>query len=131
DGTGIVHSSPAYGVDDFNSCLNHGMTHDQILNPVQGNGSYDPALPLFGGQNIWKANADIVDTLQKAGRLLASDKLVHSYPHCWRQQTPVIYRAAAQWLVRMDEGDGVHTVDKPLKTLRQTALEAIDATSFY
>ena len=55
DGTGIVHSSPAYGVDDFNSCVAHGMTIDDILNPVQGNGSYAADLPLFGGLNIWKA----------------------------------------------------------------------------
>ncbi len=131
DGTGIVHSSPAYGVDDFNSCRAHGMAVDDILNPVQGNGCYEAALPLFGGQHIWKACPVIIDTLRDAGRLLASDKLVHSYPHCWRHKTPVIYRAAAQWFVRMDEGDGVFTVNKAPGTLRQSALAAIDATSFY
>ena len=131
DGTGLVHSSPAYGLEDFNSCLAHGMTHDQILNPVQGNGVYEDALPLFGGQFIWKANPLIVDALQQAGRLLATSKLQHSYPHCWRHKTPVIYRAAAQWFVRMDEGDGVCTVDKAPGTLRQTALAAIDQTSFF
>ncbi|MBW8831166.1 MAG: isoleucine--tRNA ligase [Burkholderiales bacterium] len=131
DGTGIVHSSPAYGMDDFNSCRAHGMTVDEILNPVQGNGSYDPALPLFGGQNIWKATPVIIDTLRDAGRLFATSKLVHSYPHCWRHKTPVIYRAAAQWFIRMDEGEGVFTVDKAHESLRATALKAIDATSFY
>jgi isoleucyl-tRNA synthetase len=131
DGTGLVHSSPAYGLEDFNSCLAHGMTHDQILNPVQGNGVYEDALPLFGGQFIWKANPLIIEALQQAGRLLATSKLQHSYPHCWRHKTPVIYRAAAQWFVRMDEGDGVCTVDKAPGTLRQTALAAIDQTSFF
>ncbi|WP_428420063.1 isoleucine--tRNA ligase [Methylibium sp.] len=131
DGTGIVHSAPAYGVEDFNSCTAHGMKHDEILNPVQGNGVYEAALPLFGGQFIWKANPLIVQALQDAGRLMATAKLEHSYPHCWRHKTPVIYRAAAQWFVRMDEGDGVFTVDKAPKTLRQTALAAIDATAFY
>jgi isoleucyl-tRNA synthetase len=131
DGTGIVHSAPAYGVDDFNSCAAHGLKHDEILNPVQRDGVYDSALPLFGGQNIWKANAAIIDALRDAQRLLATDKLVHSYPHCWRHKTPVIYRAAAQWFVRMDEGEGVFTRDKPAQTLRQTALAAIDATRFY
>ncbi|HEX6703692.1 MAG TPA: isoleucine--tRNA ligase [Albitalea sp.] len=131
DGTGIVHSSPAYGVDDFNSCRAHGMAVEDILNPVQGNGQYDGALPLFGGMNIWKAVPVIIEALKNAGRLLATDKLVHSYPHCWRHKTPVIYRAAAQWFIRMDEGEGVFTVDKATRTLRQTALEAIDATSFY
>jgi isoleucyl-tRNA synthetase len=131
DGTGIVHSAPAYGVDDFNSCIAHGMKHDHILNPVQGNGVYSADLPLFGGQFIWKANPAIVEALQNAGRLMATDKLLHSYPHCWRHKTPVIYRAAAQWFVRMDDGAGVFTADKAPGTLRQTALAAIDATSFY
>lgn len=131
DGTGIVHSAPAYGVDDFNSCIAHGMKHDHILNPVQGNGVYSADLPLFGNQFIWKANPNIVEALKDAGRLLATDKLQHSYPHCWRHKSPVIYRAAAQWFVRMDEGEGVFTVDKAPGTLRQTALAAIDATSFY
>src|SRR5687768_13641679 len=130
DGTGIVHSSPAYGVDDFNSCRAHGMDVDDILNPVQGNGSYDAALPLFGGMNIWKATPQIIDAMRDAGRLFATSKLLHSYPHCWRHKTPVIYRAAAQWFIRMDEGDGVFTVDKARETLRQTALKAIDQTSF-
>jgi isoleucyl-tRNA synthetase len=131
DGTGIVHSAPAYGVDDFNSCRAHGLAVDDILNPVLGNGRYDEALPLFGGLNIWKASPLIADALRDAGRLFASAGLSHSYPHCWRHKTPVIYRAAAQWFVRMDEGDGVFTEDKAPQTLRQTALQAIDATSFY
>jgi len=131
DGTGIVHSSPAYGVDDFNSCRAHGVAVEDILNPVQGNGVYEATLPLFGGQHIWKAAPLVVEALQQAGRLMASGKLDHSYPHCWRHKTPVIYRAAAQWFVRMDEGEGVFTSDKAPKTLRQTALEAIEQTSFY
>ncbi|UUX97862.1 isoleucine--tRNA ligase [Aquabacterium sp. J223] len=131
DGTGIVHAAPAYGVEDFNSCTSHGFGHDAILNPVQGNGVYDPALPLFGGQFIWKANAKVIDALLGAGRLLASSTIRHSYPHCWRHKSPVIYRAAAQWFVRMDEGEGVCTVDKAPETLRATALKAIDATAFY
>ncbi|MBP7914899.1 MAG: isoleucine--tRNA ligase [Vitreoscilla sp.] len=131
DGTGIVHSSPAYGVDDFNSCVAHGMAYDDILNPVQGNGSYAPALALFGGQNIWKAAPVIIETLRSAGRLMATETITHSYPHCWRHKSPVIYRAAAQWFVRMDEGVGVFTKDKAPKTLRQMALDAIDQTGFY
>jgi len=131
DGTGVVHSAPAYGVEDFNSCVAHGMKHDQILNPVQGDGRYEPALPLFGGMGIWQANARVVEVLGQSDRLLHSGALVHSYPYCWRHKTPVIYRAAAQWFVRMDEGEGVCTVDKAPQTLRQIALEAIDATAFY
>ncbi len=135
DGTGIVHSSPAYGLDDFNSCTAHGMQVDEILNPVQGHGSYAADFPLFGGQNIWKAVPAIIDALRDAGRLLATSTLTHSYPHCWRHKTPVIYRAAAQWFIRMDEASaataGVFTKDKPAQTLRETALAAIDATTFF
>ncbi len=131
DGTGIVHAAPAYGVDDFNSCIAHGLKFDDILNPVQGNGVYESDLPLFGGQHIWKAAPVVLETLREHGRLLATKDIVHSYPHCWRHKTPVIFRAAAQWFVRMDEGEGVFATEKPAKTLRQTALDAIDHTTFY
>ena len=131
DGTGIVHSSPAYGLEDFNSCLAHGMSVKDILNPVQGQGRYADDFPLFGGLHIWKAVPDVIEALRGAGMLFATKDITHSYPHCWRHKTPVIYRAAAQWFIRMDEGEGVFTVDKAPKTLRQTALDAIAATAFY
>ena len=131
DGTGIVHSAPAYGVEDFNSCVAHGLKLDEILNPVQGNGQYDEALPLFGGLNIWKACSVIIDTLRAHGRLFGTETISHSYPHCWRHKTPVIYRAAAQWFVRMDAGNGVFTQDAAEQTLRQSALQAIEQTRFY
>ena len=131
DGTGMVHSSPAYGVDDFNSCVANGLKYDDILNPVQGNGAYAEDLPLFGGMNIWKACPRIIEVLGQSDRLMATHAITHSYPHCWRHKTPVIYRAAAQWFVRMDEGPGVFTNDKAPKTLRQLALDAIEQTRFY
>ena len=133
DGTGIVHSAPAYGVDDFNSCISNGMEYKNILNPVQGNGVYAADLPMFGGQHIWKAVPVILDALKVANRLMDTTNLTHSYPHCWRHKTPVIYRAAAQWFIRMDEGEGVFTdpAQKPALTLRQIALDAIEQTSFY
>jgi len=131
DGTGIVHSSPAYGLDDFNSCTAHGMKVDEILNPVGPQGVYAADFPLFGGQPIWKAVPHIIAALADAGRLLAEAPLEHSYPHCWRHKSPVIYRAASQWFIRMDEGEGAFTKDKAAKTLRQLALEAIDRTAFF
>jgi isoleucyl-tRNA synthetase len=131
DGTGIVHSSPAYGLDDFNSCVAHGMAYDDILNPVQAHGSYAPDFALFGGLNIWKAVPQIIEALKDAGRLFATENISHSYPHCWRHKSPVIYRAAAQWFIRMDDGEGVFTKDKAPKSLRQMALEAIEETNFY
>ena len=131
DGTGIVHSSPAYGVDDFNSCVANGMAFADILNPVQGNGEYAAELGLFGGMNIWKACPRIIEVLGQSDRLMATRTITHSYPHCWRHKTPVIYRAAAQWFVRMDDGEGVFTSDKAPLSLRQTALAAIEQTAFY
>ncbi|MFM7698222.1 MAG: isoleucine--tRNA ligase [Limnohabitans sp.] len=131
DGTGIVHSAPAYGVDDFNSCVAHGLAYDDILNPVQGNGAYADDFALFGGQHIWKAVPNILHTLKDAQRLLSTHGITHSYPHCWRHKSPVIYRAAAQWFIRMDEGEGVFTTAKASQTLRQLALQAIEHTCFY
>ncbi|MBU3647619.1 MAG: isoleucine--tRNA ligase, partial [Limnohabitans sp.] len=138
DGTGIVHSAPAYGVDDFNSCMANGMKYTDILNPVQGNGAYAADFPLFGGQHIWKAVPVILEALQNAGRLMATQPITHSYPHCWRHKTPVIYRAAAQWFIRMDAFDsttekttGRFITDKSSQSLRELALHAIDQTHFY
>ena len=131
EGTGIVHSAPAYGVDDFNSCVAHGMTVEEILNPVQPNGVYASDFPLFGGEHIWKAIPHILERLKDAQRLLSTHPITHSYPHCWRHKTPVIYRAAAQWFIRMDHGEGIFTSDKPQESLRELALQAIEQTSFY
>ena len=68
DGTGIVHSAPAYGVDDFNSCVAHGLAYQDILNPVQGNGVYTDELPLFGGLHIWKAVPRVLEVLAQSDR---------------------------------------------------------------
>ena len=88
------------------------MKYTDILNPVQGNGAYAADFPLFGGLHIWKAVPVILETLQNAGRLLATQTITHSYPHCWRHKTPVIYRAAAQWFIRMDDADSTGTTEK-------------------
>lgn len=131
EGTGIVHSSPAYGLDDFYSCINHGIKNEDILNPVQANGVYEESFPLFGGLHIWKAVPVILERLKQAGKLLNTKEILHSYPHCWRHKTPVIYRATTQWFIRMDEGKGVCTTDKAAYTLRQKSLEVIGETNFY
>ena len=136
DGTGLVHGAPAYGVDDFNSCKAHGLNYHDILNPVGSNGAYAADFALFGGQHIWKAVPVVIEALRQAGRLMATQDIQHSYPHCWRHKSPVIYRAAAQWFIRMDEADqagteGAFTQDKAHQTLRQLALAAIEETRFY
>ncbi|MBV6305990.1 isoleucine--tRNA ligase [Candidimonas humi] len=124
-GTGVVHSSPAYGVEDFVSCKAHGLADEQIINPVMGDGHYVPSLPLFGGMMIWKANPKIVETLQAAGNLLKVEQHRHSYMHCWRHKTPIIYRATSQWFAGMDR------LPRSGKSLREAALEGIEQTAFY
>ena len=124
-GTGIVHSSPAYGVEDFDSCRRYGLKDDQILTPVLGDGKFAASLPLFGGQSIWEANAKIVKAIEEKGALYAVDwKHLHSYMHCWRHKTPVILRATTQWFAAMDKP--VHG-----ESLRSVALRGIGKTEFF
>jgi isoleucyl-tRNA synthetase len=125
-GTGVVHSAPAYGIEDFVSCKAHGLADADMLSPVMGDGRFAATLPLFGGLSIWEANPKIVETLRDAGTLLHSEKHTHSYMHCWRHKTPIIYRATNQWFAGMDitPRDGG-------PSLRESALAGIDATRFY
>ncbi|MCQ9377525.1 isoleucine--tRNA ligase [Methyloversatilis sp. XJ19-49] len=124
-GTGIVHCAPAYGVEDFQTWTAHGLATNEVFGPVQANGVYIDALPLFGGMHIWKANPVIIDTISKAGALLSHEQITHSYMHCWRHKTPVIYRATAQFFVGMD-------IRQPESyTLRECAAAAVEATAFY
>ncbi len=123
-GTGVVHCSPAYGVDDFVISKSYGLTNDDIISPVQSNGVYVESLEFFGGQFIFKANQNIIDKLAEVGALMDTEVITHSYMHCWRHKTPLIYRATAQWFVGMDKqptsGD----------TLRERAVKAIEDTKF-
>ena len=129
-GTGVVHSSPAYGIEDFQSCRRYGMADDEILNPVGGDGRFAGSLPFFGGEKIWEANPQIVDKLRDVGALFSAEKFTHSYMHCWRHRTPVIYRATTQWFAGMDDVPGWNG-RKPERTLRETALAGIEATQFF
>jgi isoleucyl-tRNA synthetase len=128
-GTGIVHSAPAYGVEDFESCRRYGMKDDQILTPVLGDGKFAASLPLFGGLSIWEANPKIVKAIEEKGALLAVDwKHTHSYMHCWRHKTPVILRATTQWFASMDKPVGGEMRGE---SLRATALRGIENTEFF
>jgi isoleucyl-tRNA synthetase len=129
-GTGIVHSAPAYGVEDFDSCRRYGMKDVDILTPVMGDGKFAPSLPIFGGQSIWDANGAIVRTLAERGVLLAKENYTHSYMHCWRHKTPVILRATTQWFAGMEQVPGFRGT-KPAETLRATALRGIEQTQFF
>ena len=125
-GTGVVHSAPAYGVDDFLSCKAHGMQDEEVLNPVMGDGHYASWLALFGGMTIWDASRPICDKLREMGSLLSFGMSSHSYMHCWRHKTPIVYRATSQWFASMDVAprDGG-------PSLRETALQGVEETAFY
>ena len=111
-GTGAVHTAPGHGVDDYKVGLLYNLKVD---NPVGGNGVYLPTAPIFAGEHIYKANPKIIETLNGSKRLWAHVVIKHSYPHCWRHKTPIIFRATPQWFISMDAQD-----------LRQKALNAIE-----
>ena len=120
DGTGAVHTSPDHGAEDFTVSQHYGIG---TLNYVDGRGVYRSDLPLagdvsFAGMHIWKANDAIVDLLRTRGVLLAFAKLTHSYPHCWRHKTPVIFRATPQWFIGMEQADLRRTALTSIKSVR-------------
>ena len=98
-GTGAVHTAPAHGMDDFLVCQGYGI---EALNPVDGQGVFVEGTPFVAGQYVFKANATIVELLRERGALLHDVPYQHSYPHCWRHKSPVIFRATPQWFIGMD-----------------------------
>ncbi|TNG01260.1 MAG: isoleucine--tRNA ligase, partial [Gammaproteobacteria bacterium] len=111
-GTGAVHTAPGHGVDDYLV----GMRYDlPVDNPVGNDGRFVSGTQLFEGQFVMKANPEVVQVLSERGMLLSDEKMPHSYPHCWRHKTPVIFRATPQWFISMDQ-----------KAMRADALNAID-----
>ncbi|MFD1009234.1 isoleucine--tRNA ligase [Oceanisphaera ostreae] len=99
-GTGAVHTAPGHGQEDFVVGKQYGL---EIANPVGGNGVYLPDTELFAGQHVFKANDSVVEVLKERGALLHHQAIMHSYPHCWRHKTPVIFRATPQWFISMDQ----------------------------
>jgi len=126
-GTGAVHTAPGHGLDDYVVGSRYGLKVD---NPVGDDGRFYATVPLVGGMSIWQANPLIVETLQTSGSLLAHAKLLHSYPHCWRHKTPIIFRATRQWFIGMESGEqGAASGER--KTLREQAMAAVDSTQFF
>lgn len=125
-GTGVVHSAPAYGEEDFKSCKANKLADKDILNPVMGNGVYASWLPLFANEYIWKANPKIVEAMREVGSLLRDKTYTHPYMHCWRHKSPIIYRATSQWFASMDKkpSDGK-------ASLREAAIAGIENTEFF
>jgi isoleucyl-tRNA synthetase len=100
-GTGAVHTAPAHGQEDFAVGQRYGLT---VSNPVGNDGRFLPGTPLVAGLTVEEANPVIIEALQSGGRLLHQETLRHSYPHCWRHKTPVIFRATPQWFISMERG---------------------------
>lgn len=99
-GTGAVHIAPGHGQDDYRAGQREGLPVD---NPVDGRGVYVAGTPLFAGMHINEANGKIVELLRSAGRLLHAEPFHHSYPHCWRHKTPLVFRATPQWFIGLDQ----------------------------
>src|SRR5260221_5066420 len=116
-GSGIVHTAPGHGADDFNSGQKYGL---EIYAPLDDKGVYTEGLPEYKGKDVFTANPIIVKLLADRGALLGHHPYKHSYPHCWRCHTPVIFRATEQWFIKMDQA-----AHGKQKTLRQEALEEI------
>ncbi|KZZ55518.1 isoleucine--tRNA ligase, partial [Oleiphilus sp. HI0123] len=110
-GTGAVHTAPDHGVDDFNVGKKYGLG---TLNYVDGGGTFRSDVDKFAGQHVYKVDAAILEELESQGALLKKKVFTHSYPHCWRTKTPLIYRATPQWFVSMTQNG-----------LKEAALEAV------
>lgn len=107
-GTGCVHTAPAHGLEDFEMGRRYSL---EVYNPVGGNGVYHADTPVFAGQHIFKANDDIIAALAERNVLLCHAPFQHSYPHCWRHKSPIIFRATPQWFISMT-GNGLLSAAK-------------------
>ncbi len=110
-GTGAVHTAPGHGQDDYIVGRRYGLKVD---NPVGPNGVFVEGTPMFAGQHVFAANEHVITALKAKGALVHEHALQHSYPHCWRHKTPIIFRATPQWFISMDK-----------QGLREQALKAI------
>ena len=127
-GTGFVHTAPAHGADDYLIGKVYGLPVD---NPVGDDGRFLPSTqPLsvspLAGKTVWEANPLVLQELEARGRLLKREKITHSYPHCWRHKTPIIFRATTQWFIGMAHCE--HAGEAPLRTIAE---RAVNATQFF
>nr|WP_305792820.1 isoleucine--tRNA ligase [Sedimenticola hydrogenitrophicus] len=115
-GTGAVHTAPGHGLDDYIVGRRYGL---EVDNPVGSDGRFVEGTPLFAGEHVFGANEKVIEVLKARGALVHEERLAHSYPHCWRHKTPIIFRATPQWFIGMEQ-----------QGLRQTALTEIDKVTF-
>jgi isoleucyl-tRNA synthetase len=116
-GTGLVHTAPGHGADDFATGRRYGL---EIYTPVNHRGEYIPDVPMWAGLHVFKANPQIVQHLKDINALVLGEQITHSYPHCWRCKNPIIFRGTEQWFVSMEETG-----------LRQKALTEIDKVKWF
>jgi isoleucyl-tRNA synthetase len=127
-GTGLVLSAPAHGAEDFDMGVKYKLPLDQ---PVDDAGRFKPSVPRFAGMGVREAEKPILAALAESGALLHAETLTHSYPHCWRHKTPIIFRATTQWFIGMDKPSDVGAPGAEGRTLREIAMHAINNTTFY
>lgn len=101
-GTGCVHTAPGHGHEDYLTGVKYNL---DIYTPVDNEGNFTPQVEKYAGMNVFESNKIINQDMAKDRSLLKEDKIVHSYPHCWRCKNPVIFRATAQWFISMDKND--------------------------
>ncbi|HTX13665.1 MAG TPA: isoleucine--tRNA ligase [Candidatus Baltobacteraceae bacterium] len=121
-GSGIVHTAPGHGVEDYRAGQEYGL---EVYAPIDDDGRFTEGLPEYKGKLVFEANPFIIDLLKRNGMLLVEQKITHSYPHCWRCHNPVIFRATEQWFIQMDAGSAAVPAPKA-PPLRATALEQIE-----
>jgi isoleucyl-tRNA synthetase len=127
-GTGLVHTAPAHGAEDFEMGVKNGLPLDQ---PVDDQGRFKASVPHFAGMGVREAEKPILALLAERGALLRSESIRHSYPHCWRHKTPIIFRATTQWFIGMDRPTRAGGHGAEGRTLREIARHAINNTRFY
>lgn len=106
-GTGFVHTAPDHGADDFNVSMKYGI---ETLNYIDDHGYYRPNVEIFAGEHVYKVDEKVIALLEEKHALLAQGKITHSFPHCWRTKTPLIFRATPQWFVSMSKNNLRDTV---------------------
>ena len=121
-GSGIVHTAPGHGAEDFYTGQKYGL---EAYAPQDDDGRFTEGLPEYKGKTVFEANPIVIELLKKRGALVGERKLSHSYPHCWRCHNPVIFRATEQWFIRMDEGAS-QGVASATSSLRKTALQEVE-----
>jgi len=99
-GTGVVHLAPAFGEEDYYACQKQGIP---FINPVDDDGMFTSEVPDYQGRRVKEVDKDIITYLKKAGRLFKQETVMHSYPYCWRTETPLIYRAVSSWFVAVEK----------------------------